>query len=99
MSSDTLQIVFDINAALAASNDGRANVQGVLDTLRDHFHLRSSFLILEGRDDSRLTISAASGLSVSEFRKLDSQADHGLFRKVFETAEPIALAFDESGLN
>ncbi|MEP7149516.1 MAG: sigma 54-interacting transcriptional regulator [Acidobacteriota bacterium] len=98
MSVDTLQIISEINTSLSASKDGRANVQGVLDTLRDSFQLRSCFLILEKQDDGLLTISAASGLTISEFRKLDSQADHSLFRKVFETSEPLAVTFGESGL-
>src|SRR5829696_8575349 len=99
MSYDALEIVSSINASLAASKDGRANVQGVLDTLRDHFRFSSCFLILEKRDDGRLSISAASGLTISEFRKIDTQADHGVFRKVFETADPMVVALDKSDLH
>ena len=98
MSLDSLQIVSDISASLAASKDGRANVQGVLDTLRENFDLRSCFLLLEGRDDGRLSISAASGLSISEFRKLDADADHGPFKTAFETGNAAVIAFDASGV-
>ena len=98
MSYDTLQIVSEINSSLAASKDGRANVQGVLDTLREHFKFHSCFIILEKRDDARLTLSAASGLTISEFRKLDAQGDQGVFQKVFETSAPLAIAFGESGV-
>ena len=98
MSFDALQIVSDINSSLAAAKDGRANVQGVLDSLKENLELRSCFLILADRDDGRLTISAASGLSISEFRKLDSQADNPIFRKVFETSEPLSAPFDTAGL-
>jgi len=98
MSFDALQIVSDINLSLAAAKDGRANVQGVLDSLKEKLQLRSCFLILENRDEGRLTISAASGLTISEFRKLDSQADNPIFRNVFETSEPLSVPFDSAGI-
>src|SRR5688500_10345882 len=98
MSFDTLQIVSDINASLAASKDGRANVQGVLDALRENLRLRFCFLVLEGRDDGRLALSAASGLTISEFRKLEIQTDGGAFRKVFESVDPLVIGFGESGV-
>ncbi len=98
MSFDTLQTVADINTSLSGSKDERAGVQGVLDVLRIHLQLRCCFLILEKRDAGVLTVSAASGLTSGEFRKLDTQADHGVFQKVFETSESFAVTFDESGL-
>jgi Nif-specific regulatory protein len=98
MSVNTIQIISEINASLAASKDAQADVQGVLDTLREHLHLRSCFVIRERADDGRLTMSAASGLSISEFRKLDTQADHGLFRTVFESSKGIAVPFGDSGI-
>ena len=99
MSFDALQIVSDINSSLAAAKDGRANVQGVLDSLKESLQLRSCFLILEDRDAGRLSISAASGLTISEFRKLDSQADNPIFRKVFETSEPLSVPLDAAGIS
>ena len=98
MSFDTLETVSEINASLSASKDGRANLQGVLDTLVRQLGFRNCFLILENRDDGRLTMSAASGLSIGEFRKLDTEADRGMFRRVFESAEPLTIAFTESGI-
>jgi Nif-specific regulatory protein len=98
MSYDPLQIVSKINTSLAASRDGRANVQGVLDALRDDLKLRSCILILEKRDDGRLAISAASGLTIGEFRKLDVQADHGIFRQSFENSESLTVLLDRSDL-
>src|SRR5688572_744755 len=98
MSLDALQIVSDINSSLAASKDGRANLQGALDALREHFQFHSCFLILESRDDGRLALSSASGLSIGEFRKLDIDADRGILKQVLEKAEPLAITFEESGL-
>src|SRR5215203_2412602 len=98
MSYDAVQIVSEINSSLAASKDGRADVQRALDVLRDNFKFQSCILILENRDDGRLSISAASGLTISEFRKLDAQADHGIFRKSFEASGSLAVEFDKSDL-
>jgi Nif-specific regulatory protein len=98
MSFDTLQIVSDINDALGSSKESRANVQGVLDRLRDHLGFSSCFLILEGRDDGRLSLATASGLSIGEFRKLDAQADRGIFREVFDSRESRARSSAESGI-
>ncbi|HUR99668.1 MAG TPA: sigma 54-interacting transcriptional regulator [Pyrinomonadaceae bacterium] len=91
MSFDVLQIVSEINASLAASKDGRPDFHGVLETLRQNFDLRGCLLILETAGDGRLSISAAAGLAISEFRKLDAQVDHGIFRQVFEDARPISV--------
>ena len=98
MSYDTLQIVSEITGSLAASRDGRANIQGVLDTLVKQVGFQNCFLILEGQDDGRLTISTASGLSVGEFRKLDVEVDRGHYRRVFETGESFTIAFAEAGI-
>ena len=99
MSYDTLQIISEINNSLAASKDGRANVQAVLDVLRDKLNFKSCILILENRDDGRLSISAASGLTIGEFRKLDAQADHGIFRRLFDDSESMAVALDKTDLH
>ncbi len=98
MSFDSLQIVADLNAAFAAGKDSRANIQGVVDALREHLALRACFVILEGRDDNRLTITTASGLSIGEFRKLDPQTDGGVFRSAFETSESFAIPFTDGGV-
>jgi Nif-specific regulatory protein len=99
MSLDSLQTVSDINLALAASKDGRANIQGALDTLREELKLRSCFVLTEGRDQPRLGISAASGLTIGEFRKLDAQADTGVFRRSFESAAHDSTSWNASGIN
>ncbi|MBA3352407.1 MAG: sigma 54-interacting transcriptional regulator [Blastocatellia bacterium] len=96
---DSLQIVARINSALAISKDARANVQGVVDGLREDLGLRGCLLLLNGPEDGLLTIKAASGLSISEFRKLDAQADRGVFRKGFDAAKPLTTEFTDSGLN
>jgi Nif-specific regulatory protein len=96
MSFDTVQIVSDINASLAGSKDGRANIQAALDALREHLRLDSCFLILETPSDGPLSLSAASGLTISEFRRLDAKADHGVMRSVFESSEPVSMPVSES---
>lgn len=98
MSVDTLQIIAEINESLAGSKDGRANAQGALETLVEKLSLRGCFLILEGQDDHRLSMSAAAGLNIGEFRKLDAEADRGIFRRAFEKAEGLAMVFDQTGL-
>jgi Nif-specific regulatory protein len=98
MSVNALEIVADINSALAAGKDGRANVQAALDRLREHLDLKNCFLVIEGRDDKRLTLTAASGLTVSEFRRLDTLADGGVIRDSFTTGEPFALALVDSSI-
>ncbi|MEP6703889.1 MAG: sigma 54-interacting transcriptional regulator [Acidobacteriota bacterium] len=99
MSVDSLQIIASVNASLAGSKDGRANVQGALDVLLDQLEFRNCTLILENRDDGRLTISVASGLTISEFRRRDAQADRGILRRVFETSEPVVISIDDTEMN
>jgi Nif-specific regulatory protein len=98
MSLDPLHVISEINASLAASKDGRANVQVTLESLRTALELRCCYLILAGQEDSRLSISAAAGLSVGEFRKLDPEADHGLFREAFETGQTVSALAGPSNL-
>ena len=94
MSFDALQIVSDLHAALGS----RSNIQGVVDSLREHLSLRACFVILEGREDDRLTITTASGLNIAEFRKLDQQVDQGVFRNAFESGDAFSIAFHDSGI-
>jgi hypothetical protein len=74
MSVNVLEIVSDLSRALATSKDSRANIQGVVDCLKDKLEVRACFVILEDHDNGRPTITTASGLSISEYRKLDAQA-------------------------
>jgi Nif-specific regulatory protein len=74
-------------------------VQAVVDTMRAHLGLHSCFVTLEGRDDRRLTMTAASGLNISEFRKLDTQADRGIFREIFETRRQLVSPLDRAAPN
>lgn len=99
MSLDSLQTVSDINVALATSKDGRANIQGALDTLREELKLRSCFVLIEARDEPRLAISAASGLTIGEFRKIDAQANGGIFRDSFEAAKADSVSWTASGIS
>ncbi|HVF30682.1 MAG TPA: sigma 54-interacting transcriptional regulator [Pyrinomonadaceae bacterium] len=99
MSHSPLSIVSGITASLAGSKDGRANLQGALDVLRDQLRLRCCILIIAGRDDGRLSISAASGLTISEFRKLDAQADDGIFREAFGSYELRQLRLGDAGIH
>ena len=98
MSPNPIRIVSDITASLAGSKDGRANVQGALDVLREHLDLRCCFLIAAASSDERLSISAASGLTISEFRKLDAEADRGIFRDSFLSQEPRSVSLAEASL-
>jgi Nif-specific regulatory protein len=98
MSLEALQIISEVNSSLAGSRDGRANVQGVLDVLRQRLGLYCCLLVLAGRDDERLTLSAASGLTVGEFRKMDAEADRGSFRSVFESQQPYTGRVADSGI-
>ncbi|HEX6126760.1 MAG TPA: sigma 54-interacting transcriptional regulator [Pyrinomonadaceae bacterium] len=91
MSLDPLHVISEINASLAASKDGRANVQATLESLVTALELRCCYLILAGQEDARLSISAAAGLSVGEFRKLDPEADRGPFRKAFDAGEGLSV--------
>jgi Nif-specific regulatory protein len=96
---DSLQIVADLTSALASAKDSRADLQGAVDSLKEHLRVRSCILILEGADDGRLTLKAASGLTISEFRKLDTLADRGPFREGLDAGKTSTTAVAESELN
>jgi Nif-specific regulatory protein len=86
---DHLEIVSDMTRILARSRDLTANFRGALDALRDHLGLGCAFLLIHNPETDRLVLTAASGLDLGEFRKLDSRVDRTRLRSVFDEDEPL----------
>jgi Nif-specific regulatory protein len=87
MGTDTLLIVSKISDALGKTKDVRGNIRECLDEMRIGLGLLSAVLLLASAESEKLSLVAASGLSINDFRRLEARADRGIIRKAFETSE------------
>jgi len=78
---------------LVADMGSPVNLNSVLDLITHEAGGGRSFLLLLRADNDKLEPAASSGLSVSEYRKLESRADVGIFREIFERGENRVLEF------
>lgn len=97
----SLEILLECGQALNASQSLRSNLSILTDKLLHTFDLTSCFVVLYEPETDKLIPYATSGLTASEFRKLDIKADKTLLRQVFTNIKPaiieqksLNLAFD-----
>lgn len=91
MSINTLDFLTKINNCLAQPRDVRANIRKTLEIVATELDSTRSFVLLLDAETEKLSPAAAHGLSVTEFRKLESKGDRSVLRKVFEDGTPSIL--------
>lgn len=83
-----LEILFECGQALNSSQSLRTNLLALTDKLLQNLSLTSSFVVLYEPETDKLVPYATSGLTASEFRKLDVKADKTILRQVLTSAAP-----------
>jgi Nif-specific regulatory protein len=83
--TDPLSTVKSITEALGRSRDLSANFRSALEILRTDLDLGATFLLLGLAETESLRLSAAAGLELSAFRRLDSRSDRSVFREVYDS--------------
>ena len=84
MAFDTLDALSKISDALAAAAGSVSNLNFVMELITSKAKAKSSFVLLINAEKERLVPAASHGLSVSDFRRLETRADSGVLRKVFD---------------
>ena len=80
-----------ISEILAMDSAAQINLNRVAECLVRDLDFACSFILLHRPNADNLAAAASAGLSVSEFRKLDSQAGAGAFRNLFENGTAAAV--------
>lgn len=89
MNIDIVDTISRISGLLSPNNAGPLNLNPILDVIRSELGSTRAFILLFQAESERLTPVASTGISISDFRKLDARADTDIFRRVFETRESI----------
>jgi Nif-specific regulatory protein len=93
-----LQLVSDVNAALAAEQNSGKAIRTALDLIQTELSLPFILFFLHDIDTDSLSLAEAEGLEPQDFRRIDRLSDTGVFRKVFdsgEIAEAVAASLPE----
>jgi Nif-specific regulatory protein len=88
---ELLEVVYECGEALNANQSLRSNLSALTDKLFDRLYLTSSFVILYEPETDKIAPYAISGLTASEFRKLDLKADKTILRQVFTNASTLFI--------
>jgi Nif-specific regulatory protein len=91
---DALGVLANVSEALASPRDVRSGIRAALESVREALSIEAIFLLLREYEGKRLTVAAAAGLTVNQFRRLDQKADSSSFRTVFEGNSPEFIAAD-----
>ncbi len=83
-----LETLSDVSELIFAGSDRPINLNPALEAAAGGLGATKAFLFLDHADEQKLTLTASGGLSVAEFRRLDSYGDEPVFRKMFESAKP-----------
>ncbi|HRH44788.1 MAG TPA: sigma 54-interacting transcriptional regulator [Pyrinomonadaceae bacterium] len=86
-----LTILSEVGSALNTSQSLRSNLTAATDILLKMLGLTSCFVVLYEAETDKLIPYSTSGLSATEFRKLDVKADKTILRQVFTTCKLIII--------
>jgi Nif-specific regulatory protein len=89
--SKLLETLLEFSNALNLSSSLRSNLTATTDILLKKLHLTSCFIVLYEPETDKLIPYSTSGLSATEFRKLDVKADKTLLRQVFTNSKPLII--------
>ncbi|MBX7173597.1 MAG: sigma 54-interacting transcriptional regulator [Pyrinomonadaceae bacterium] len=87
----SLTILSEVANALSTSQSIRSNLTAATDILLKKLNLTACFVVLYESETDKLIPYSTSGLSVTEFRRLDIKADKTLLRQVFTNAKPTII--------
>lgn len=86
-----LENLFSLSNALNTSQSLRSNLSAITDILLQTMALTSGFIVLYEPETDKLIPYSTSGLTATEFRKLDVKADKTLLRQVFTNSKQIII--------
>lgn len=84
-------ILSEIGGALAAPGSPKTAFSRALDIIREQLSATRSFVVLYNNSTDKLQPFATNGLSISEFRRLESKAEKSFIGNVFESGKTVVL--------
>lgn len=94
MKSDIIDSLSRISGFIASSLDNPLNLHSIIDLVCSELGAECVFVLLHQDDAEDLTLAAATGLSVAEFRKLDVRSGSEIFRASLDHPKSIQLDQD-----
>jgi Nif-specific regulatory protein len=91
MSKSQLETIQAIIQTLNDSQIPKSNLSSVLEVLAEKFAVTRSFLLIHRPETDKLNPIAVNGLDVSDFRRLENNAEKSLFRTVFESGKSVII--------
>ncbi len=82
-------VLQSISDLLALDGAAQINLNPVTECLVKGLRFHRAFILLYRANADRLSAAASAGMSVSDFRKLDSRAESGAFQPLFESSAPV----------
>lgn len=93
---DFLAAISDVSEAIYANSERSLNVNPILEVAASRLGASKSFLFLDQPGQDLTILAGSSGLSVSEFRRLDGQSDSPLVRRLSASADVHLEPFSEA---
>lgn len=92
MTRNPLDFITQVNNCLAQSKDVRANIRATLEIVAAELGAARSFVLLVQPETEKLSPIAANGLSVNEFRRLESKGDQSVLRNLFDNGDASVIS-------
>ena len=89
----TLKEIADL---LTLDSNSTVNLNPVADRIVSGLDLCRAFILLYRPHSERLVASASSGLSIADFRRLDTRAESGVLREAFDSSRDSAVVSIDS---
>lgn len=89
--AELVHVLTEIAGSLTVDTSNTVNLNPAVEKIVSVLGFHASFVLLYRIQSERLVASASSGLSVADFRKLDSRAESAVFREAFRTSETALL--------
>jgi Nif-specific regulatory protein len=87
MHVDVIDAISKVGELLSSNPHKPLNLHAVTDLIASEFGAPIAFVLLHEAESDKLKLAASTGLSVAEFRKLDSRSDAEPYRGLFDRAE------------
>ncbi|MFN2411767.1 MAG: sigma-54 interaction domain-containing protein [Pyrinomonadaceae bacterium] len=98
---DSIDLISQISNLLTETQDLTANFRNALDLLRDNLSLRTVFLLVDVSASDTLAVTAASGLDLGDYRRLNARVGKSVLARVTASSEMLRIhqpSFDESDI-
>lgn len=91
MNKNQLEAIAKILEIINDSSHPKGNFSALLEMLSEYLPVLRSFVFVHQPETDKLVPYSVFGLSVTDFRRLESKAEKTVIRKVFESAENIVV--------